>query len=96
MNPVELGNAEWSDIGSLLTNLWIVVIFIVLFATNMLLGHNFIPSLVASQHIPRSFQKARPVFYVLAIVFFALAAFFLFQVIDQASVLGRFWEDYWI
>ena len=96
MNPAELGSSEWSDIGKLLTNLWIVVIFIVLFASNMLLGHNFIPSLVASQHIPNSFQKARPVFYALAIVFFGLAAFFLVQAISLASVLRRFWESYCI
>ena len=96
MNPAELGSSEWSDIGKLLTNLWIVVIFIVLFATNMLLGHNLIPSLVASQHIPNSFQKARPLLYVLAIVFFGLDAFFLVQAISLASVLRRFWESYWI
>ena len=96
MNPAELGSYEWGEISKLLINLWIVVIFIVLFASNMLLGHNMIPSLVASQHIPRSFQKARPVFYVLAIIFFGLAAFFLYQVIDLAGVLRNFWETYWI
>ena len=96
MNPAELGGSEWSDIGKLLINLWIVVIFIVLFASNILLGHNFIPSLVASQHIPDSFQKVRPVLYGLAIIFFGLAVFFMIQVINLAGVLDRIWADYWI
>ena len=96
MDPATIGSSEWSSIGSLLTNLWIVVLFIVLFATNMLLGHNFIPSLLASGDIPQSAQKTRPIFYLLAIVCFGLALFFLAVVVDDAGVLRRFWADYWI
>ena len=96
MNPTALTNFEWTEIGRMLTTLWVVVIFIVLFASNMLLGHNFIPSLVASQHIPDSFQKVRPVLYGLAIIFFGLAVFFMIQVINLAGVLDRIWADYWI
>jgi hypothetical protein len=96
MDPSALGGSEWSEIGKLMTNLWLVVLFVVLFASNMLLGHNFIPSLVASQHVPRAAQKARPLFYLLAIISFALAVFFLVRVIDLAGVLRRIWESYWI
>ena len=96
MDPATLSNSEWSGIGSLLTNLWVVVLFIVLFATNILLGHNFIPSLLATGHIPVSAQKARPIFYLLAMVFFGLALFFLAMVVDDAGVLRRFWPVYWI
>ena len=96
MDPAPIGSAEWSEIGSLLSNLWIVVLFTVFFATNILLGHNFIPSLVASHHLPRSLQKTRPLFYAVGIVSFALALYFLSQVVDAAGVLRSFWADYWI
>ena len=96
MDPASIGISEWSEIGYLLTRLWLMVLFVVLFATNMLFGHNFIPSLVATGDIPRRAQKARPVFYALAIICFAVAMFFLSQVVDSAGILRRFWADYWI
>lgn len=96
MDPAALGGTEWSEIGKLLSNLWVVVLFILLFATNMLFGHNFIPSLVATRDIPDSWQKSRPAFYALALVCFALALFFLSHVVDNSGVLRRFWADYWI
>ena len=96
MDPAALGSPEWSEIGKLLTNLWLVVLFVVLFATNMLFGHNLIPSLVATRDIPDNLQKTRPVFYALALVCFALALFFLSQVVDDSGVIRRFWADYWI
>lgn len=95
LDPAPIGAAQWAQLGQLLTNLWIVVAFIVLFATNMLIGHIFIPSLIASQHIGQTFQKARPLFYLLAIVCFAVALFFLARVVDLAGVLRGFWPDYW-
>ena len=96
MDPGSLGSAEWSEIGKMLTSLWLVVMFIVLFVTNMLLGHNFIPSLVASGHIPDTWQKTRPPLYGLSIICFGLAIFFLSRVVDFAGVLRGFWADYWI
>ena len=96
MDPASLGNSEWSEIGQLLTSLWLFVASIVLFATSMLVGHNLIPSFVASGHIPNTLQKARPVLYALSIAFFALAMFFLARAVDDAGVLRRFWADYWI
>ncbi len=82
--------------GSLLRSLWLAVLFVVLFASNMILGHIMIPSFVMSGHIPDSFGKARPVFYALAIICFALAMFFIIRAIDFAGVLRNFWPDYWI
>lgn len=96
MDPSAIGSAQWSEIGSLLTNLWVVVLLIVLFATNMLIGHNFLPSLVASHHLPPTVQRTRPVFYALALACFGLALFFLSRVVDIAGVLRAFWPDYWI
>jgi len=96
MDPTALGPNEWRELGRLLTNLWLVVLFIVLFASSMIVGHNFIPSFVASEHIPRVWQKTRPVFYAGAILCFLLALFFLARVVDYAGVLRSFWADYWI
>lgn len=96
MDPAPLTTAEWRELGALLTNLWIVVAFVVFFAANMILGHMCIPSLVESRHIPDRWQKTRPVFYALAIISFILALVFLARVVDFAGVLRSFWADYWI
>ena len=96
MAPAPLGALEWSELGSMLFALWMVVIFIVLFAANMLVGHNLLPSFIASRHIPESLQKTRPLFYAAAILCFAIAMYFLVRTIQGASVLSHFWPDYWI
>lgn len=97
MDPSPIGPVEWSQIGTVLSTLWLVVLFVVLFAANMILGHNVIPSGVASGHFPESTQKLRIVLYVLALVSFGLAMFFLSQVAGDANtVLRRFYQDFWI
>ena len=96
MEPTPLGALQWSELGSMLFALWMVVIFIVLFAANMLVGHNLLPSFIASGHVPESLQKARLLFYAFAITCFAIAMYFLYSTIVQGDVLSSFWADYWI
>ncbi len=103
MDPNTLVNPDWSDIGNILTNLWIMVGLVVLFATNLLIGHIFIPSLVDTGHIPQDTQKFRPAFYLLALVAFVFTIFFLIQSIDVAvfgpegeGVIDRFFKRFWI
>ena len=96
MDPVPLANAEWTEIGKLLTSMWCLVGFVVLLAANMLAGHIFIPSLVASEHVPSSMQKARPIFYGFAVLALGGAMFELYQVRDLSDVIQRFWDDPWI
>ena len=96
MDPAALSGSEWSGIGSLLSNLWIVVALVVFFGTNMMVGHILIPSLVASAHLPGGAQKVRPLFYAAAIASIAIAVAVLVQVIQDAEVLERFWSNYWI
>ena len=97
IDPAVIGPASWSELGSLLRSLWLAVLFIVLFASNMILGHIMIPSFIMSGHIPDGFRRARPVLYVLAIICFLLAAFFIFRASDFAmTVLEDIWPDYWI
>ena len=96
MDPRVIGPESWSELGSLLKSLWLTVLFIVLFASNMILGHIMIPSFVMSGHIPESWRKARPPLYILAVVSFVIAMFFLSRAVDFAGVLRNFWPDYWI
>ena len=96
MDPEPLLNAQWSELGDLLTNLWIVVIFIISFAFNMLVANNWLPSLTDSRHIDLSLRKLRPGFYFLSIASFGCAMYFLSRVVDHAGVLRDFWPNYWI
>lgn len=96
MDPATLTLAEWTELGAMIRNLWFVVIFVVIFAANMIVGHNLIPTFIESEHISRSWQKARAPFYILAIVSIFIALFFFIQVVDHASVLRVVWEDYYI
>ena len=96
MDPSAISQETWSEIGGLLTRLWIFVLLIVIFAGNMILGHNMIPSLVASDHLPRTFQKTRPFFYALALASFGAALFILTRVVSLSGLLRDFWADYWI
>ncbi len=103
MDPAHLGAAEWAEVGKLVTNLWYMVGMIVLFSTNMLIGHVFVPSLVASRHLPESFSSTRRIFYALAIISFALFVFFLIRTIDVAvlanggnGIVDRFYPKFWI
>ena len=96
MDPVALTGPQWTDIGDMLTRLWVVVGLVVFISTNMLIGHILIPSLVATCHLPRELQKTRPVFYLLATIGGAATVVVLFQVVTLARVLDSFWPDYWI
>ena len=96
MEPDPLGAVQWSELGSMLFAMWMVVIFIVLFAANMLVGHNLLPSFIASGHVPESLQKARLFFYACAIICFLIAVYFFVSMVQQGDVLNSFWPDYWI
>ena len=96
VDPEALANPQWSELGDLLTNLWLMVAFIVIFAANMLIAHNWVPSFVRSAHIDASFARTRPVFYVLSLSAFGAAMYFLARVVDHSGVLRDFWPNYWI
>lgn len=96
MEPAPMGIAEWSQVGNALAWLWAVVIFVILFAANMIVGHNLIPSFVASRHIPQSWQRVRVAFYAAAVICFAIAVVSAARAIDQAGVLQKVWPNFWI
>lgn len=96
MDPEVLANPQWSELGDLLTNLWIMVALIVSFATNMLIAHNWLQSFIQSRHLDASLSRARPLFYALALASFGAAMYMLSRVVDNAGVLRDFWANYWI
>ena len=96
MDPNSLGINEWQQISKLILSLWMTVIFVIIFAANMLFAHNIIPSLIESKHIPLSWGKIRTPLYLFAITSFAIAIVFFLAVIKNASFLKTYWPDYWI
>ena len=96
LDPGFIDTASWSDLSGLLRSLGLAFVFVVLFASNMLIGHNMIPSFIESRHIAASWARIRPVLYGFAIISFALAVFFVQRATDYAGVLRDFWPDYWI
>ena len=97
MDPAPIGALEWKEIYNLLTNLWMVVAFTVLFAANMIIGHIIIPSHIATKDIPENlFQKVRVGLYTVALLSIGLALFFFIRVVDLADVIQDFWSESWI
>lgn len=96
IDPFVIGAASWRELGSLMMSLWGAVLFVILFASNMIVGHILIPSFVMSGHISDRFQRFRPPLYALAVICFAVAMFFIYRAIVFAGVLRDFWPDYWI
>ena len=96
MDPTTPTFADWGNINDIVLGMTVMVALVVSMATNMIIGHIFIPSLVASSHIPEKMQKARPAFYALAIISFAATIFVLTIVIDRAGVIRDVYETFWI
>ena len=96
MDPSGLEVYEWSEIGKLLRHLWLMVLLVLAFAGSLLVAHILIPSMVTSYRLPRIAQRARPIFYAGAVLFFVSAIVTLLIIIGLSDVLERFWPDYWI
>ena len=96
LDPTAITAEWWIELASLLRSLWLAAFFVVIFASNMLLSHNLIPSFTATGHIGESWGRVRPILYGVAVVSVAVAGFFLYRAADFAGVLGEFWPDYWI
>jgi hypothetical protein len=77
IDPNYINSAIWADIKIFTQNIKFFVLFIIIFAANMLVGHNAIPSLVKSHHLPASVSKLRPPIYVVALISFVAAMYFV-------------------
>ena len=96
MDPTPLTSSEWSELGKVLTSMWLMVALVIFVSTNLLVGHILIPSLVASHHLPDSLQKTRVGFYALGIAGSAATLVVLLMAIDHAGVIADIFETYWI
>ena len=97
MEPVTLTTLIWADIGKFLSNMWFFVLLVIIFAASMLIGHNAIPSLVSSGHVPDSLQKLRLPIYIVALISLLAALSFLYVGFGHGlDAISQIYPDYWI
>jgi len=97
IDPNYINSAIWADIKIFTQNMKFFVLFIIIFATNMLIGHNAIPSLVKSHHLPASVSKLRPPIYVVALISFAAAIYFVITAFTGGlEAIRAIYPDFWI
>ncbi|MBM2825957.1 MAG: hypothetical protein HW403_21 [Dehalococcoidia bacterium] len=92
MVPEFIDSSSWAGIARLLTSLWGFAFSWVTFALSMLLAQGIIPSLVTSHHIPARFQSVRPIFYIVSLVGFMGALFFMYNAIAHLSFIYGIWD----
>ena len=97
IDPNYISTAVWADIKIFTHNMKFFVLFIIIFAGNMLIGHNAIPSLVKSRHLPASLSKLRPPLYLFAIVSFVAAIYFVVTAFAGGlDAIRAIYPDFWI
>ena len=97
IDPNYISTAVWADIKIFTHNMKFFVLFIIIFAGNMLIGHNAIPSLVKSRHLPASFSKLRPPLYLFAVVSFVAAIYFVVTAFAGGlDAIRAIYPDFWI
>tara|TARA_B110000263_G_scaffold80128_1_gene70067 strand:+ start:205 stop:507 length:303 start_codon:yes stop_codon:yes gene_type:complete len=97
IDPNTISSEAWTNISVFVTSIWFFVLSIFIFAANMVIGHNVIPSLVESHHIPRSWNKIRIPIYLITIIAFASAIFFVVRAFQGGyEAISLIYPDYWI
>ncbi|KAA1284982.1 MAG: hypothetical protein EGP03_05410 [SAR202 cluster bacterium] len=97
IDPNYINSAIWADIKIFTQNIKFFVLFIIIFAANMLVGHNAIPSLVKSHHLPASVSKLRPPIYVVALISFVAAMYFVITAFAGGlEAIRAIYPDFWI
>ena len=97
IDPNYINSAIWADIKIFTQNIKFFVLFIIIFAANMLVGHNAIPSLVKSLHLPASVSKLRPPIYVVALISFVAAMYFVITAFAGGlEAIRAIYPDFWI
>ena len=97
IDPNYISTAIWADIKIFTHNMKFFVLFIIIFAGNMLIGHNAIPSLVKSRHLPASLSKLRPPLYLFAVVSFVAAIYFVVTAFAGGlDAIRAIYPDFWI
>ena len=97
IDPNYINSAIWADIKIFTQNIKFFDLFIIIFAANMLVGHNAIPSLVKSHHLPASVSKLRPPIYVVALISFVAAMYFVITAFAGGlEAIRAIYPDFWI
>ena len=97
IDPNYISAAVWADIKIFTHNMTFFVLFIIIFAANMLIGHNAIPSLVKSRHLPALLSKLRPPLYLVAAVSFAAAIYFVVVAFGGGlDAIRAIYPEFWI
>ncbi len=97
IDPNYISAAVWADIKIFTYNIKFFVLFMIIFAANMLVGHNAIPSLVKSHHVPASLSKLRPPLYLVAVVSFAAAIYFVVIAFGGGlDAIRAIYPNFWI
>ena len=97
IDPNYINSAIWADIKIFTQHIKFFVLFRIIFAANMLVGHNAIPSLVKSHHLPASVSKLRPPIYVVALISFVAAMYFVITAFAGGlEAIRAIYPDFWI
>ena len=95
-DPAAISSFAWSEIGSLLHNLWFNLGLVIAVATLFLTSLAIIPSLVSTRHLPPSANLTRLSLNLTALAIVGSASMLLFYTVDLARIIEVFWDRYWI
>jgi hypothetical protein len=99
-DPEALNHIDWHATGVVMIWVWLIVVFVLGFATHMVLAKAIIPSLIDSGHIPDGLvervRKMRLPLYMTAFMIVGAIAFVFFQATDAAHEIRRFFPRDWI
>ena len=95
-DPKALTSANWNDIHIWLQWLWIYVPLVFTFVLTMLVAHAFIPSLVATGHLPATANRLRVPLTGFAAVVLVAAVIMMVLVINSTLDVGNIYDRFLI
>ena len=91
-DPKALTSVDWNNIHLFLQWFWIYFPLIVTFSVTMLTAYAFIPSAVATGHLPPSLAKLKMPLTAFALLIAAAAIVVLVLGINQTLDVRNFWD----
>ena len=96
MDPFAPTAGEWNEIARSITFLTLALISAFLTGPVFLVAHAIIPSAVDSKTISSSFNKLRPIFYIIGFIGLgSIITFFLLAFFNIYPVLERIYPSFW-
>lgn len=96
MQPTFIDAAQWGQLVGLIHYLFLFVLSVIVFAFSLLMGHALIPSLVATNHLPRGVQRVRPLFYLMALLALGGIGFFLWNAANHLGLLRDIYPRFFL